>query len=283
MFKLTGRILDWTDENSDLQKTSDFPLSFSNYALVLEDHDGVIGRRYPIATVEELGASMDSFEKYASRLMPLHRRTAATFMTKACSKYDIPVTEKVAMYTDEAINERTVTYKKAIADYEPTRIAKEASYIISGVANIGAPKTLDFGVDTHFIKQAAFELVSILKDNEICEYNDSLVGSLRKLAQDEVPLPASDLYELATEVCKIAEVSINKTIFSNPYGWPRESIEKEASEDSLDDFILENIKKLEGHFNAELIEKIASNPTRVIASLSSEISKIAAKLLTSNE
>jgi hypothetical protein len=283
MFKLTGRILDWTDEESGLQKTSDFPLSFSNYALVLEDYEGVIGKRYPIATMDEVGASMDSFEKYASRLMPLHRRTAATFMSKACSKYDMPMTEKVAMYTDDSIKERTVTYKKALADYEPTKLSKEASSIISGVANIGTTKTLDFGVDTHFIKQASFELASILKENEVCEYNDPLVGSLKKLAQDEVPLPAIELYKLAKEVCKMAELDINRTIFRDPYGWPKEVIEKEASEDSLDEFILENIKKLEGHFNSELIEKIAESPTRVMALLPSEISKIAANLLTSNE
>ena len=46
---------------------------------------------------------------------------------------------------------------------------------------------------------------------------------------------------------------------------------------------LDNIKKLEGHFNTELIEKISTSPTKVLSALPEEISKIVADLLTSNE
>ena len=283
MFKLTGRILDWIDESSGLAKTASSSFSMSDHALILEDYDGKIGRKYPISNKEDISKSMGSFEKYASRLMPLHRRTAATFISRACLKYDLPPTEKVAMYSDDNIMERTVSYKKALSDYEPNRMAKAASSIIKQIANIQNEDSLDFGVSTHFVKQASFELSSILKDNEVCEKDDPLVKGLHKIAQDNVPLPAEELYEIAQDVCKMASVNINKTILRDPANWPKEVLEKEASEDTLDEFILNNISKLQGHFNAELLEKIAQEPTKTLALLPEEVSKIVADLLTSNE
>lgn len=283
MFKLAGRILDWTDESEEVKKTGSYPLSFFDYALVLEDHDGVTGRRYPITSKEEVSKSMDSFEKYASRLMPLHRRTAATFMAKACVEYDLPLTEKVAMYVDEDIKERTVSYKQAVADYEPGKMSKSASYLVQKIANLPTKDSLDFGVESNFVKQASFEMSSILRECEVCEGSDPLILGLHKLANDQTPMDASSLYGLAQDICKIAGLSINKTILRDPINYPREILEKEASEDSLDEFILDNIGKLKGHFNPEIIEKIAQDPTKVLLSLPEEISKIVANLLTSNE
>jgi len=283
MFKLTGRILDWIDESSGLAKTASSPFSMADHALILEDYDGKIGRKYPISNKEDLSKSMDSFEKYASRLMPLHRRTAATFISRACSKYDLPPTEKVAMYSDDTIVERTVSYKKALSDYEPNKIAKDASSIIKQIANIKNVDTLDFGVSTSFVKQAAFELSSILKDSEVCEKDDPLVSGLRKIAQDNVPLPVKELYELAQDICKVASIDINKTILREPAKWPKEVLKKEASEDTLDEFILNNISKIQGHFNVELLEKISQEPTKTLALLPEEVSKIVAALLTSDE
>jgi hypothetical protein len=283
MFKLTGRILDWVDEGESLEKSASFPLSFSNFALILEDYEGKIGRKYPINTQDEVEASMGSFEKYASRLMPLHRRTAATFMSKACAKYNMPVTEKIAMYSDDSINTRTVTYKSALSDYEPQRLVKEASSVISTIANLPAEKNLDFGVSTSFVKTASYELVAMLKENDVCNNRDNVIIGLRKLAQDGVPMAAEDLLKIANDVCKISEISINRTMFRDPLKWPREVIEKEASSDTLDEFILANMSKLEGQFNDELLEKIAQDPSGTLSSLPAEISKIAANLLTSNE
>lgn len=283
MFKLAGRILDQVDETKGSVKTASNQLAFSDHAIVIEDYEGKIGLRYPINTREEIEDSMDSFEKYASRLMPLHRRTAASFMARACSKYDLPITEKVAMYADDSINERTVSYKKALADYEPSRINKEASNVIQSISNISVTKNLDFGVDENFVKQAAYEMVNILVDTETCETWSPVVKGLQKIAQDDVPVMAENLYDIVEEVCKMASIPVNKTILRDPYNWPKAQLEKEASEDTLDEFILENISKLKGHFNPELLEKIAAKPTKTLAALPQEISKIVADLLTSHE
>jgi hypothetical protein len=283
MFKLSGRILDWVDENPGITKISSSPFAIADYALVLEDYEGKIGRKYPLASKEDVENSIESFEKYASRLMPLHRRTAATFLDAACSKYALAPTEKVAMYSDSSITNRMVPYRKALADYEPIKIAKDASSIIQSISNIASEENLDFGVEDSFVKQAAYELSYILKENEICTKKDALVQSIQKIATDGVPLPAKELYEIARHVCSLASVDINKTALYNPHKWPKALIKKEASADVLDEFVLDNIKKLEGHFNTELIEKISTSPTKVLSALPEEISKIVADLLTSNE
>jgi hypothetical protein len=281
MFKLVGRIIDQTDGQSGVDKTAS--LSFNDYAVVIEDYEGKIGRKYPLGTMEDVEDSMEAFEKYASRIMPLHRRTAATFLSKACTKYSIPPTDKIAMYADDSINERTVAYKRAVADFEPGRMHKEASSLIQTISRLKEEPSLEYGVDESFVKQGAYELISMIEDTEALPKDNLVSAGLRKMAQDNVAIVAEDLYGVAKEVCKLAGIPITKTMFRDPVSWPKIGLTKVASEESLDEFILENLSKLDGHFNIELLEKIASNPTKTLISLPEEISKIVADLLTSNE
>lgn len=280
MFELAGRILDWVDEEGQT-KVADF--GFENYAVVIEDRSGRIGRKYPIGSESDLVKSMDSFEKYASRMLPLHRRTAATYMSRVCSRYDIQPTEKIAMYSDDAIKKNVVSYREAISDYSPSIEYSTTKDLIMKVASMD-PKTEEevFPVDPMFVKIASAEMKSIISESGAAEPGDDVFDELSKLSEMNIPIRSDELFAIAEDVCKFAGVELSKTIFRDKSGWYRCETEKRASADNINEFVLENIEKLKGAFDGEFISKLAEDPTGTLTKMPQEICKKIADILASD-
>lgn len=280
MFELSGRILDWVDEQEGEVKEADF--GFDRYAVVIEDHSGHIGRKYPIDTEENLLKSMDSFEKYASRMLPLHRRAAATSMARECSRYDIPLTEKVAMYVDDSIKKNIISYREAISDYSPSIVYRTTEEIIRKVSSIEELEEELFPVDPTFVKIASSEMSSILKESGVAESTDAIFNELRKLADGSIPIRSDHLFSIAEDLCKFAGVDITKTIFRDKSKWYRCETEKKASIEDIDKFVLENIRKLKGVFDTDFISKLSEDPTGTLTKMPEEICKKVADILASD-
>lgn len=283
MFNLSGRILDWVDEEGPgTEKIAEF--GFLSHALILEDCNGSVGRKYPIPDLPCLRKSMDSFEKFAERLMPLHRRVAATFMNRECFKYDVPPTDKVAMYADNSIESNMVSFRSALADYEPSMIQKRASSLIRELLKDDEAVKEDFVLDSEFVKSASCELSMMLKDSGSCEYNDPLIKSIKKLASDGIPVKSTDMESVVDSVCDISNVEKHKTMFRHgSASWPRATIEKNASVEEIGNLIVSKIGILSKSLDRGFVTKLAQDPMGVLSKAPVEICKIVADIIYSED
>lgn len=274
MFKLAGKIVDWVDEERIPLSKVAFPFGFDDYALIIEDEDGVIGRKFPINTVDNLKKSMGSFEKFASRLLPVHRRVAASYMKRMCDRYELQPTEKVAMYYDADIQSKTVSYKQAKIENEQQMLRKTASLVFSIDKGETALTDADFMVDHTFVKTAAHELAKNLQDyGHVKGKHDPLVRSVRDTLSGEKEVTAEDLHAVISQVYDICNIDINVTPYRDKYAYPKASLEKTASQDEVFEYISDHAAKLHGYFEPSFIRKLATDPRGTILETPSEVCK----------
>jgi len=265
MFRLASKIIDWVDEGNIPLSSVAFPHSFDEYALIIEDEDGVIGRKFPVNNKQNLVKSLDSFSKYASRLLPLHRRTAAHYIHQECSRYEMPTTDVVNKYNDPEINSRMVSYKEAYVDYQPEMFKKYASSLISNNNETSAPS--EYVVDSNFLKQAYYDFKDILLESGLIKTaNDPELSVIKSELSDDITNEV--LHKIAEYIYnKVSPTLFEKTKYFYKTTYPKHVIEKTASkvDQRILEYIEDNAHKLHGYFDNAFIHKLANDAEVVLS------------------
>lgn len=126
MFKIAGKIVDFTDdpsfsENAEIRALlgdqlfleKHASLSNGSFALVLKGHSE--HKRFPLYTKLAATLSIMHLQKHGADLPEIFRKTAATHLAKAAKFYGIECPQEVAKLADAAITSNVVDLEK-IAD-----------------------------------------------------------------------------------------------------------------------------------------------------------------------